>query len=539
MQGKFADVATDFISWSGLHKVGNNLLAYNYNGIIDSADVRLYIFAVIMRKLNRFLRVMLIIGSFIGTIIPCASAEAHIMFGFYPDYPYLGSYQPDWNALTHISWYKWTLIMRKLNRFLRVMLIIGSFIGTIIPCASAEAHIVFGFYPDYPYLGSYQPDWNALTHISWYKWTLKPDGSFQSTENISNFNIVKTQAHFNKVKVTLCIRGYDSANPNPMENVLAYHQQDCIQNITDLLNSTGADGINIDWEWTSPVPKINPADGKPVKPEFENFIKHLYSTMKTINPNYHLSIDTYSDISSEALFQNTNLSNYIDAIILMDYDMAGSSNSGPNSPCNGSNRYDIGDSIADCKQYYPLNKIILGLPLYGYDYSCFGNNQGASTTARNMITIGDAEKYSQMNESFWETSSRTPWYRYQLGSEWHQVWFDNKTSLSIKYNYSKDKGLAGVGFWALGYEQKDMNVWNIFYLPAFPGCASPPMDHNKDGLYEDINGDGKTDFVDIITYYKNMDWIMQSGLTVYFDYNYNGILDLRDAIYFLRLWIDL
>ena len=325
--------------------------------------------------------------------------------------------------------------------------------------ASQNYSVVYGFYPDYPYMGSYQPDWTVLTHIAWYKWTLNEDGTLQSTDNISYFNAVKAQAHAHGVKVCLCIKGYDSTNSNPMDTVLAYHQQDCIQNITNLLNSTGADGVNIDWEAPSPV--TNSVDGKPIKPEFENFMKNLYTTMKALNSSHHLSFDTYSDLSNENLFQNANLSNYCDDVFLMDYDM-GHWTTGPNSPCNGSSYYDIGDSIRDCEQYYPASKIIMGLPFYGYDMPCSGNSPGATVYAKNAIYIGDAETYSQTNISYWDSNSQTPWYRYQVGNQWHQVWYDNETSLAIKNQYAKDQGIAGIGFWALGYEHNYMNIWNVF-----------------------------------------------------------------------------
>lgn len=344
---------------------------------------------------------------------------------------------------------------------------------------SQNRSIIYGFYPDNPYMENYQPDWTVLTHIAWYKWTLNEDGTLQPTDNISYFNAVKDEAHAHGVNVCLCIRGYDSTNPNSMDTVLAYHQQDCIQNITDLLNSTGADGINIDWEAPSSV--TNSVDKKPIKPEFENFMKNLYITMKALNSSYHLSFDTYSDLSNEKLFQNANLSNYCDNVFLMDYDM-GHWKAGPNSPCNGSSYYDIGDSIRDCEQYYPTSKIIMGLPFYGYDMICSGSSPGATVYAKNTIYIGNAEAYSQINESRWDSNSQTPWYRYQVGNQWHQVWYDNETSLAIKYQYAKDQGIAGIGFWALGYEHNYMNIWNM--------CKSNPTGKNDSSETNNMTSSG-------------------------------------------------
>jgi PKD repeat protein len=41
-------------------------------------------------------------------------------------------------------------------------------------------------------------------------------------------------------------------------------------------------------------------------------------------------------------------------------------------------------------------------------------------------------------------------------------------------------------------------------LPIFPGCTKPPLDPNNDGLSEDINGNSRLDFSDVVTYYNNI-----------------------------------
>lgn len=67
-------------------------------------------------------------------------------------------------------------------------------------------------------------------------------------------------------------------------------------------------------------------------------------------------------------------------------------------------------------------------------------------------------------------------------------------------------------------------------LPVFPGCTKTPTDLNNDGFYEDINGNGRWDFADIVTYYNNIAWITQNGLVIHFDYNNNGRIDFSDVV---------
>ncbi|MDQ1254828.1 MAG: hypothetical protein QG646_4098 [Euryarchaeota archaeon] len=75
-----------------------------------------------------------------------------------------------------------------------------------------------------------------------------------------------------------------------------------------------------------------------------------------------------------------------------------------------------------------------------------------------------------------------------------------------------------------------INVSTKSSLSIFPDCTKPPLDPNSDELYEDINGNGRLDFADVVTYYNNMAWITQNSLVAYFDYNKNGRIDFNDVI---------
>ncbi len=75
-----------------------------------------------------------------------------------------------------------------------------------------------------------------------------------------------------------------------------------------------------------------------------------------------------------------------------------------------------------------------------------------------------------------------------------------------------------------------INVTSESVFPVFPGCVNPPIDLDGDGLYEDINGNGRLDFADVVTYFNNMARITQNDLVTYFDYNFNGRIDFSDVV---------
>jgi PKD repeat protein len=72
----------------------------------------------------------------------------------------------------------------------------------------------------------------------------------------------------------------------------------------------------------------------------------------------------------------------------------------------------------------------------------------------------------------------------------------------------------------------------VEYPDEFPGKSLMPSDPDGDGRFEDVNGNGRVDFDDVVTYFQNMDWIRDDtnvGIT-YYDYNGNGVVDFADLV---------
>jgi len=70
------------------------------------------------------------------------------------------------------------------------------------------------------------------------------------------------------------------------------------------------------------------------------------------------------------------------------------------------------------------------------------------------------------------------------------------------------------------------------YVKPFPGQSNDPTDPDGDFLYEDINGNGRLDYDDIVLYYGNMQWIRDQddvGIEAY-DYNQNSRIDYDDVV---------
>ena len=71
---------------------------------------------------------------------------------------------------------------------------------------------------------------------------------------------------------------------------------------------------------------------------------------------------------------------------------------------------------------------------------------------------------------------------------------------------------------------------SINQLKPFPGQTVPPTDSDHDGLYEDINGNGRLDFDYIVIFFQNLDWVRDNENIIAFDFNGNGRIDCDDVV---------
>lgn len=67
-------------------------------------------------------------------------------------------------------------------------------------------------------------------------------------------------------------------------------------------------------------------------------------------------------------------------------------------------------------------------------------------------------------------------------------------------------------------------------VAPLPGYTSFPTDPDSDGIYEDLNGNGRLDFADVVLYFNQMEWIALYEPVCAFDLNGNGRIDFADIV---------
>lgn len=335
--------------------------------------------------------------------------------------------------------------------------------------------IVFGWHPYWSNGLEANYDWSLISDLSYFSYEVDPaTGNASTTHSWASANVV-TQALANGVRVNLCVTLFSS---HATFFASSTSQQTLITNLINLVQSRGANGVNIDFEG---VPSTQ-------KTQLTAFMINLCNQMHTAIPGSQVSIALFS-VDWSGVFDIPALNNYVDLFIIMGYDYyyGGSTTAGPNDPLYNfitSYNYTLTKSITYyLSQGVTKSKLILGLPYYGKQWATASSAIGSATTASgtspfyNTVRNNTSGNYST---KLWDQTSFTPYYTFQSGSQWYQCWIDDAYSLGKRYDMVNQRGIGGIGIWALGYDDGYPELWDKI-KSKFTNCR---IDNCTDTIYD-------------------------------------------------------
>ncbi|MDA3626982.1 glycosyl hydrolase family 18 protein [Saccharopolyspora sp. WRP15-2] len=102
------------------------------------------------------------------------------------------------------------------------------------------------------------------------------------------------------------------------------------------------------------------------------------------------------------------------------------------------------------KTQIPPERIVLGVPLYGYDWVVGGEGTGVTWLKAFQLATEHGAKPQ------YDAETQSPWFRYTDGQgRQHEVWFENAASSKAKFEAARGSGIGGVYLWMFGYEDTD------------------------------------------------------------------------------------
>lgn len=353
---------------------------------------------------------------------------------------------------------------------------------------------VYGWHPYW--VGSVYTnyDWSMLSDFCYFDYSVSP-----TTGNNTNASFAwassaaVTAAITNSVNVHFCATLFASHSTFWGSSTA---QQTFITNAINLLSSRpGSNGINIDFEG------MGSADKTP----FTTFMTNLCNQVHAANANYKVTMALYA-VDWSGTFDMPALNAVVDNFIIMGYDYyySGSSQAGPEAPLyNFQTGYNqtLSKSITYyLKQGASKNKLLLGLPWYGREWETLAatapsNTTGGFTSSRTYNYVrNNSGTYSAANKN-WDSNSFNPFYSYQSAGAWRQCWIDDNYSYSRKFDMVNQRGIGGIGIWALGYDDGYSDLWNLI-KDKFSTCATVAC---TDSIF-DMGGPGRN-------YYDNENYV--------------------------------
>lgn len=353
--------------------------------------------------------------------------------------------------------------------------------------ASQTHHIqsskeIIGFLPYWRLDDTKYIRFNALNEVIFFSLTADENGNIVKTVDnqtepgwrwwnaqVVKDLIAKSQIAGDKFSLTIAMQKNTSLEKF-LDNQAA--QTNLIQNITSQINSRKLNGINIDFEYAG-------TPDKKYQTEFTNFISSLSKSLKNQSSPIELSLDTFPfSVRKVNLYDIPSLSPLVDKFIVMSYDYyaTNSDTAGPVAPMYGYKQgkflFDVSTTYQDYLSKLADNKIIMGVPYYGWDWPVEDGKEYMSKTLDQndqngypaVMSYGRMRQDSDITPSQcqWDNLADEHWCSYTDSSQIsHQVWLEDDQSIGIKFDFANQQNLGGIAIWTLGYDKNYPNLYDL------------------------------------------------------------------------------
>ncbi len=275
------------------------------------------------------------------------------------------------------------------------------------------------------------------------------------------------EAREKKKKVLFSLICFDSQVADEIvSNPVA--REKLISEVAEVVKENSFDGVDVDFEYFPGEENIKDFGDK-----FNRFLLLLKIRLLKENPAFILSVDIYPKAFIEDKpYKLKELGNIADQIIMMAYDFTqrSSDQAGPVAPIKGESEKElsIARALRDSFDKIDNQKLVLGIPLYGYEWQTVSEEPRSAAYPQSGVTASYERVMNLIEEKNltvnWDEVAYSPWIVYQDGWAIKQIYFDNLKSIAIKTELTQQLYLKGLAFWALGYEGQREEIWK--YLQA-------------------------------------------------------------------------
>ena len=345
------------------------------------------------------------------------------------------------------------------------------------------SHVIYGFLPYWELASAKYIKTSHMTDIAYFGLRINSNGTIQRYQN--GYELEPGYNHWrNNSDLKKLIKKAKSTNTNVALTIISHEAdisdyilycESCwntlANEIIDELKYHELKDINLNFEYASYTEEKTAL-------QYSKLAKYINERLDEEFGGSYVVVSAFADsMQNPRVTHIPSLHPNVDGIFIMAYDFyqVKSETSGPNSPLKGAGdiaSYDLTTMVNDYLSQVNPKKLILGVPYYGYNWLVESEEPFATripgteggpvsqTQGYNAIQLLLEEQDIVVH---WEPISATPYFSYisPKSGLLRQVWFDSAESLRIKYRLAKSNNFAGIGIWALGYDENRPELWNL------------------------------------------------------------------------------
>jgi spore germination protein len=331
----------------------------------------------------------------------------------------------------------------------------------------------------------YMPYWNAkkttlqpeLTHLAYFGLEIGADGSLLTKTDeggepgyamLQKEETVEFLAEAKKsgTEVEIVLTQFEGDSIAALLNSSAAHKK-LLTALDSLILAYPITGIHIDIEYSG---EVTPG----MRQGMTNLMKTLHDHLSQKYQGMTLSIAMYAGAAdSYQIWDVKNIEPYVDHVVVMAYDFhrRSSPKAGPVAPLFGGKELwdsDINQHLQAFLKVVPPEKILLGVPFYGYEWQTTSQKAQALTFPETGATASFdrvqkilAQKDELKATEHWNEAALSPYITYTEAGKQYVLYYENSRSISYKLDYVNQLELGGIAIWALGYEGNNRELWDV------------------------------------------------------------------------------
>jgi spore germination protein len=275
------------------------------------------------------------------------------------------------------------------------------------------------------------------------------------------FDPFLNSAKKNNVKLSLLISSGDANAIDQLMEKPRQHADTLIKDVTPIMKQYGFSDLNLDIEYTAHASTA-------AQMHFTQFVQTVDQQMNKQQLGTLTVEISPTDAIQANLINLQAVTPYVNSVVLMAYDYHSTASyvTGPVAPLSGAGanlEYDVTTAVEKALQQIPPDKLILGMPLYGYEWETLTNAIRSAIIPGSGVIASNNRMQSFLTgcatcSAVFDNQSQEMYITYQ-GQDtgtYHQIYFPDGQSVSAKINLANKENLAGVALWALGYEGNAM-----------------------------------------------------------------------------------